>query len=106
MSIIKTIIEKVSAPMADTDDLVPGDNEALELAETELEATKAALELADAESSRLAAALREAEDLIVYLFDRHSHSLAAPGDVAKEVAIADIVLRAKTRPERPVFIRK
>jgi hypothetical protein len=107
MSIIKTIIEKVSAPMTDTDDLVPADNEALELAETELEATKAALESADADNSRLAAELRTAEDLIVYMFERHMPGGAGMlRDQAKEDAIADIVLRVNTRPTRPVFTRK
>jgi hypothetical protein len=103
MNILKTILEKVTAPMADADDLAPSDNEALELAEQELEATKMALETTDAENDRLHKALRQTEDLIVYSFDRLG---GAELDPDKEQKIAELVLIAKARPTRPVFVRK
>jgi regulator of replication initiation timing len=103
--IVKTVLEPVESLAVDTQDMVPGDSEALELAEQELEATKADIAAVDAENDRLALENRKIESLLVYLFDRMTDEGVAM-DFEKEGAIADLVHTAKTRPSRPTFTRK
>ncbi|MCK1543370.1 hypothetical protein IVB12_15750 [Bradyrhizobium sp. 179] len=105
-NIIKTIIEKVSAPMADADDFAPTDSEALELAEEELDANKTALEQVDAENDRLAKALREAEEAVAYLHLLNPHRPITDANREIENRIYSIAMIVGARKEAPRFTRK
>lgn len=97
--IVKTVLTPVESPAIDAQDILPTDTEALELAEQELSSTKEALDTVDAENDRLHAALREAEELIAYMFAN------GRTNEDKEKRISEIVLSVNTRLPAPKFKR-
>jgi hypothetical protein len=98
--IVKTVLEPVESPAIAAQDMLPTDNEALELAEQELTATKEALGAADADNDALHKQLREAELAIVYL---NSCGVRPVVDENREIEgnITEIVMRFMGRPTRP-----
>jgi septal ring factor EnvC (AmiA/AmiB activator) len=93
---MKTILETVQAPTVDAEDIAPNNNEALELAEQELEALKTALAAEEAETEKLHKQLRDAERAVIYLTQEHTED-----DPELDKIIEEIQTRVANRPTRP-----
>lgn len=100
----KTVLEEVDAPMASADEFAPADNEALNLAEEELDATKTALDSVDAENDRLHQKVREMEAALLDLWANITDiSKVKSTTVDFAVTLADEVA---ARQPAPRFTRK
>lgn len=93
-------VETVSAPMVPAVSLDTDADEALQLAEEELESTKHALEVTDQEATRLARQLNEAEEMVVYL-NSCGQRPVVPANQEIEDKISELVLRVRIRCQVP-----
>jgi hypothetical protein len=102
--IVKTVLEPVESPAIDAQDILPTDNEALELAEQELTSTQSALDTVDAENDRLHAKLRATEAALLDLWA----NVTDASDVKPETIDFIIGLEAEVaaRQPAPKFTRK
>lgn len=102
--IVKTVLEPVESPAIDAQDILPTDNEALELAEQELTSTQTALDEVDAENDRLHAKLRETEAALLDVWKITTDvSGMKPENI---VFIEDLVAEVAARKPAPKFTRK